>query len=181
MEDLNNFCDLIYMPDDIVEIRCFHPDRDSGKRPIQFWWTAAEIPSRRNELLEFNEKGYGIYAGVMPRTRKGSGKDTDCLPSKVVWADFDGEGNDDPRVPFARVRKAGFPDPSVVVESGHGTHFYWIMDARVKPEEIKPVVGGIADLFGGDPSVKNASRVMRLPGFKNTKYDDGKEALLRLI
>ena len=66
--------------------------------------------------------------------------------------------------------------PSVIVNSGHGIHAYWLfhepMDVADSPElveQIERTLHLLADLVAGDPAVCEVSRLMRLPGTRNTK------------
>ena len=66
--------------------------------------------------------------------------------------------------------------PSVIVNSGHGIHAYWLFhepvdvaDAPELVEQIERTLHLLADLVAGDPAVCEVSRLMRLPGTHNTK------------
>jgi hypothetical protein len=67
--------------------------------------------------------------------------------------------------------------PSYVIFSGHGYHAYWLLREAVgaTPQVVEPVerlLRQLADHVGGDPSVCEISRLMRVPGSRNTK-DNG--------
>jgi hypothetical protein len=64
--------------------------------------------------------------------------------------------------------------PSKVVQSGHGLHCYWpfkkaLPATKENIERIEALLRLLADHVGGDLSVCEASRLMRLPGSHNTK------------
>ncbi len=65
--------------------------------------------------------------------------------------------------------EAGLPRPTMAVGSGHGAHLFWRLAERTEPGKLSALVGDLADLLGSDPSVKNPSRILRLPGFMNHK------------
>jgi P4 family phage/plasmid primase-like protien len=74
--------------------------------------------------------------------------------------------------------------PSFVVFSGGGLHAYWLFREAitVTPESIETVEAALhllADLFGGDTSVCEVARLMRLPGTHNTK--DGAWNEVRIV
>jgi putative DNA primase/helicase len=61
------------------------------------------------------------------------------------------------------------PEPHVVVESSPGKyHAYWLVE-DFPLEQFTPVMKTIAARFGGDKSVHDLPRVMRLPGFIHQK------------
>lgn len=76
---------------------------------------------------------------------------------------------------LSRLRQARCP-PSIIVRSGGGLHCYWLLkesvDTQASMERIENVMRQLADLFGGDLSVCEVSRLMRLPGSHNSKYGD---------
>jgi hypothetical protein len=64
--------------------------------------------------------------------------------------------------------------PSKIVHSGHGFHTYWLLNeplaatAETIPQ-VETLLRSLANIVGGDPSVCEISRLMRLPGSYNTK------------
>jgi hypothetical protein len=67
--------------------------------------------------------------------------------------------------------------PSVLVDSGGGLHAYWLLqDAFVLDTPDRLEAGRIIQelwvyTVGGDPAVHDLTRVLRVPGTKNFKYD----------
>lgn len=71
-----------------------------------------------------------------------------------------------------------FPPPSVIVDSGGGLHGYWLLsepyvietdDQRGCAELIQR--GWVQQVVGGDKSVHDLVRILRVPGTLNFKYD----------
>lgn len=118
------------------------------------------------ELERQNSEGANLYFGVLPRVY-GGGKKQDCLPGMAVWADIDDGCL--PRDAWLRAKTNGLPEPSMVINSGHGTHLYWLLKDKQDPADISKMVGDISVVLGSDPSVKDPSRIMRIPGFTNWK------------
>lgn len=165
-EQLSQYASLVWASGDLVEVRCIHADRESGKAPSSLWVRASDLPLRNEHLEALNGDGYGIYAGLLPRKAEGGRLDMDALPGRVVWADFDGV---DPREAWRMATDKGMPKPTMVVNSGHGTHLYWTLDNPAEPLPLAALVGDVAARIGSDRTVKNPSRILRLPGFTNTK------------
>jgi len=164
-EQLAQFASAIWQPGDMVEVRCIHPHRKGAK---QNWHRAADLPAQFDKLLKLNQTGYGVYAGVNPRRREGGCKAADVKLARAHFVDLDGGiGVADA---LKRVTAANLSDPSIIVASGHGIHFYWL-----SPEPItdlaswKQIQKRLIELLEADRQCSDASRVFRLPGFINTK------------
>lgn len=166
--DLQKFISVLWEPDDLVEIRCFDPDR--GPRVETDWVFAEDLPDIAQTLQKWNDQGLGIYAGILPRASQGGRDDEDCLPGRVAWVDLD--GGTTPREALQRVRKAGLPLPTLVVHSGNGSHLYWRLSRPYPPGRLSVLVYNLAVTLEGDGAVFNPSRVFRVPGFLNTKDPD---------
>jgi hypothetical protein len=66
------------------------------------------------------------------------------------------------------------PVPSVTVDSGHGLHFYWILEKSLivtdaNRERLKAINRGLALACGGDAACCDVTRILRIPGFHNHK------------
>lgn len=76
------------------------------------------------------------------------------------------------------IARATFPDPSVLIDSGGGLHGYWLLrdtwaltsdDARQAAELVQRL--WVQQVVGADPSVHDLTRILRIPGTLNFKYD----------
>ncbi|MFA4944920.1 MAG: AAA family ATPase [Lentisphaeria bacterium] len=161
-DELEVYQQEVWRGDDLIEVRPLPPA--SG---VRRWVRAVELFGLANELATENQSGANLYAGIMPRTAKGKGTDKDVGRGHVAWADFDGIT---PERAGELIRSAGMPEPTLVVNSGHGTHAYWGLNAPEAPAALCPLVGDLAALLGSDPTVRNPSRILRLPGFVNHKH-----------
>jgi hypothetical protein len=64
--------------------------------------------------------------------------------------------------------------PSKVVHSGHGYHCYWLLNEPLAATtetilQVETLLRSLASIIGGDPSVCEVSRLMRLVGSFNSK------------
>lgn len=113
--------------------------------------------------------GGDVYFGVALRDGRG-GRKANITRITTAWADLDAtEGLLDP---LERVKCSPIP-PSAMVASGKGLHCYWFLDKPLGPvgiPAIEKLNKLIAASLGGD-SVHDASRVLRVPGTVNRKYD----------
>lgn len=63
--------------------------------------------------------------------------------------------------------------PSITINSGNGLHAYWLLTEAARgseQERIEQALRLLADTVGGDVSVCEIARLMRLPGTHNTKF-----------
>lgn len=164
---LNLFFSTIWTPGDIVEVRAIWPER-TGPAPRSIWRPAGEwvAGTDTDQLDRLNREGWNLYAGVLPRTAAGARGNANVLPGAVLWADID---HVTAEVAEERLAASGLPEPSVIVNSGHGIQCYWLLTEKRPPAELRGLVGDIAALLGSDPSVRNEERVLRIPGFVNHK------------
>lgn len=65
-------------------------------------------------------------------------------------------------------------EPSIVVETKNGFHFYWLLK-RNEPQDLKmfePIQRGIIKKFNSDPNITNLDRILRLPNYLHLKDPD---------
>lgn len=162
MGELETYFRVIYDPGDLVEIRPL---------PVKFgtrrWVKAEKIAELTEALKRENENGANLYAGMLPRTKVGVGSEEHCLAGRVVWADIDGGAT--PEAVYSTALAMDLPEPTMVINSGHGVHLFWRLAGKVEPKAILSMLRGLVQMFGSDPSVADVARIMRLPGFKNWK------------
>lgn len=162
---------VIYEPSDIVEIRPLLPASEET-RADRRWTTAGDIDGAAIAawMKAANDDRHGIYFGANPRRRRGGGKAEDVSLARCLFADFDGgvEVED----ALARIELAGKPWPSAVVHSGNGVHLWWRLAEPITDMEAwKRCQKKLAGDIGSDAVVCDAPRLMRVPGYVNTKYE----------
>ena len=162
------FVDAVFDPKDLVEIRML----PAGKRE---WILAEDIGGNIAGLNGYNLDGQNIYFGANPRTGQGSSA-KDVARFNSLFVDFDNVSVD-----YARqvISDAALPVPTAEIMSGHGVHFYWRLEEPLQDEETwASYQRGLIAVCGSDSKIKDAPRVMRLPGFLNVKYEPHKECVL---
>lgn len=120
-------------------------------------------------------KGRNIYAGLARRGEKRDDKgkldggEYNLTSLGVFWVDLDAGTKDEHR---ARL-DAFQPPPSMIVDSGGGTHAFWKLEtpADVSKEttlaQVRAILIGLQDALGGDPAVTDPSRIFRVAGTIN--------------
>ena len=120
-------------------------------------------------LISLNLQGAGVFVmvnegdGVTHAGNKTCRTIKNVVRVRAAFVDLDGS-------PLDPVLVAPVP-PSIIVESSPNRwHTYWqLHDCPL--EQFKPIQIALAEKFGGDPSVNDLCRVMRLPGFIHQKHD----------
>jgi RepB DNA-primase from phage plasmid len=140
--------------------------KDSTARPTVLHGTLDEHAS---ELEALNRSGAGIFVmvnagdGQIKPGAKTCRTQANVIRVRALFADLDG-------APVGPVVTADAP-PDLIVETSPGRwHVYWIVD-DVELNEFAHLQKSLAARFGGDPSVCDLPRVMRLPGFWHVKSD----------
>ena len=113
---LELFSTALFAPEDIVEVRPL-PAKEKS-----FWIQAGDFPAQADRMEKLNKDGWNIYLGVVPRKFDGGSKDIDCASGWCVWTDIE---KITPAKALTKAEEAGLPHPTVIVNSGHGVHFYW--------------------------------------------------------
>ncbi len=129
-------------------------------------------------LSQFNQQGFNIYFVV------NGGGDTDESINKInaVFIDFDCP-KDGKAMPSMKVVsefkqeqlkkiRAFQYKPSYIVETRNGIHVYWLVNEGATVEQFTEAQHRLIDYFDSDKTIKNPSRVMRLPEYNWTKDID---------
>lgn len=169
-----DFLGAIFEPEDIIEYRPLPPA--AGRR----WAPLPELPDIVDWLERLNRdenQRVHAYFGANPRKAKNASQAEGVALARCVFADFDGGVVVEDAL--GRVRAAGFPMPTAIIESGGGVHCWWrlaeaMTDAAAWHDRMK----AIAAALGSDQSICDWPRIMRLPGFVNWKYEQTPRAHL---
>jgi len=132
-----------------------------------------------NRLPKFDLQG-DQYFGVAPRVCK-RGTDRDVAVCGALWADVDAKAFAGGKAEaLALLTDWGPLTPSIIVDSGHGYHCYWLLSepieadvARVINEALREAINPALD------DVSNPSRILRVPGTINHK--NGDELRVRIV
>jgi hypothetical protein len=121
-----------------------------------------ELCDYLDSLIELNLRGAGIFAMMNEGDGKGR-KAENVLKVRGVFADLDG-------APLQPALNAPLR-PHMIVETSHGRyHVCWLVDG-VPKKRFRSIQAALAKRYGGDPSVTDLSRVMRVPGFYHMKRE----------
>lgn len=105
----------------------------------------------------------GLRQSEAPPDRRAS--DADVSTVTALWADFDREGAAERARAIAE--ELAIP-PTLVVQTGTvphlRAHFWWRLEEPLPAGEAGVLLAQLAELLGGDPTVRNPSRLMRAAG-----------------
>ena len=158
-----------FEPSDRVAVLLRNRDRDEV---IQRIGTADTIAGRdfQEWLKSKNQSGFDIYIG-MNALREGACSRTkqDIQTIRHVYLDIDYEGE----MALAAIQKSDeVPKPNYVLNTSPGKYqVIWKMEGA-SPEEAESLQQAMAEQFGTDPAATDSTRVLRLPGFVNRKYEE---------
>lgn len=158
-----------FQPSDRVAVLLRNRERDEV---IQRIGTADTIAGCdfQEWLQSKNQSGFEVYIG-MNALREGAYSRTkqDIQTIRHVYLDLDYEGE----IALAAIQKSDeVPKPNYVLNTSPGKfQVVWkIEDAN--PEQAESLQQAMAEQFGADPAATDSTRVLRLPGFANRKYEE---------
>lgn len=166
--ELALFLDALTEPDDIIELRPLIHGKGVG--PGQTWRKPGEIASMNGSLDAMNVEA-SVYFGVNPRDRVGGSKDEHVSICRCVFVDFDDGMTPDRAI--ERITSAGLPHPTATVSTGGGVHCYWRLTEPIDKTRFREIQAGLIAKLGSDDKIKDAPRIMRLPGTVNRKPGRG--------
>jgi hypothetical protein len=134
------------------------PAETIASAPFQSW------------LHQQNQSGADIFIGMNP-VREGSRNRTKEQIREVrhAYLDLDEEAG----ASLQAIRTSGdIPPPNFVLDTSPGKHqVVWRVE-DLDTNQAETLLRALASQYGGDPAATDISRLLRLPGFKNQKYND---------
>src|SRR6266568_4164147 len=121
-------------------------------------------------LQDQNLAGADIFIGMNP-VREGSRSRTKEQIREVrhAYLDLDEEAG----ASLLAIRTTGdVPPPNFVLDTSHGKHqVVWRVEG-LDTAQAETLLRSLASQYGGDPAATDISRLLRLPGFTNRKYNE---------
>ena len=154
----------IFDESDIIEIRTL------GAMRVQKWTNLKDAPDIIADLTKLGGSATDMYFGANPRANKKGGTAKDVNMARCLYADFDG-GTTIEQAKM-RIEESLIPEPTAIVATGGGVHAWWRLSEPCLDMDIHCAhQKALASRLGSDKCIHDAPRLMRLPGFVNTKYD----------
>lgn len=160
------FLDRLYDEGDQIEVAFIQPGGKVARRERAY--TPEALPSVLDEMERAETAGFNVYVSVLPvAIRKAERYDR-------VWVD-----QDDPAAPWPfgaddRWEGASWPMPTTLIktsdaEGGFRWQAIWRLTKDLDQETGRAVIKRLAARVGGDGSVHDLRRVLRVPGLINAK------------
>src|SRR6266404_3311438 len=130
----------------------------------------AASPEFQAWLRYKNANGANIYVGMNPLKQDASTRTKDDIESiRHLYVDLDHDGS----AALDGIKKSDLvPQPNYVLNtSPEKFQVVWKAEG-VTLEEAEALQHAMVREFGGDPAATDSTRVLRLPGFANKKYDE---------
>lgn len=174
-EEVIEFLDAFFNgTDGFIEFRLLKKTEEGRKTQSFFYQSTDDIYWKR--LLAENKNGRNISFGPNTRKRR-KGKKEDVYEVTALHVDLDGDdfpGGKEAILPYIRKVLPEHLQPSIIVDSGHGYHLYWLLREPYlieNDDDIAIIEGynkGLAQHLCGD-SAHDISHVLRLPETINQK------------
>ncbi len=129
----------------------------------------AASPEFQAWLRYKNANGSDIYIGMNPLKKDASTRTKEEIEAiKHIYIDLDHGGSE---ALEAVENSSVVPKPNYVLNSSPEKHqVVWKVEG-MNLEEAEGLLHAMAREFGGDPAATDATRVLRVPGFANKKYE----------
>lgn len=129
----------------------------------------ASSPEFQAWLRYKNANGSDIYIGMNPLRQNASTRTKEDIASiRHVYVDLDHGG---PEALQSLENSSSVPKPNYVLTTSPGKfQIVWNIEG-ISLDEAEGLLHVMAREFGGDPAATDATRVLRLPGFANKKYE----------
>lgn len=145
--------------DDFIDIRAIGNNEQDTR---QYFYKLSQIKELDNRIAPDKNMYFGVYSRGY---KNGSAKA--CNKTRALWVDIDNTTIEQANL---RLVKAGIPQPSITVSSGHGIHFYWLLKEPAGNEAIL-VIKALAKAINADMRATDKARIMRIPSTWNIKND----------
>jgi hypothetical protein len=140
----------------LVELRC-----KAERGMTCTYWPATDLDGVAVHVAD-RSPHTDVYVGVLPRRRRGGGRDDLGDEASVLWVDCDSSSS-------VRALTSFLPRPSLTVASGTGdnVHAYWLLRDAVPLDDIERANCSLAQLLEADRMCADAARILRPPSLNH--------------
>jgi len=130
------FLTTLFAPEDVILFRPIETWTDGGRKQSRVAYRHTVHRAATPELLSITmllllrraeEERLNLFFGACPRVGGQEKYDLawQIRTVRALWTDIDHVTVDQAR---ERIAKSELPEPSIMVDSGHGVHLYWLLD-----------------------------------------------------
>jgi predicted P-loop ATPase len=162
--DTSTFLEVLGKDPATTRIRAIANTSTAGKGAIK-------LGCEPQKLDQLSRRRFGIYVVI----NNGLDEDNSIVSCPALFVEHDDLSIEDQAVCW----KGLLPEPTIQIwTGGKSLHQYWVLDSPISPERWLSLQEKLISALKSDPSVKNLSRVMRLPGYTyyNKKGEQGPAA-----
>lgn len=169
--EARRFIALLGKPAGTIRLRAFlhrdHPDKPNDK--------GRKGGARKPLIKQWQEEGRGVYVVI----NDGGDTNADITACRAFFAEWD----DRPREwQLTAWQELKLPEPTFQINTGgKSIHSYWVLADPITPQHWELVQARLLDYCDADRSIKNSSRVMRLPGSYYAKADGSLGDMCRMV
>jgi len=154
-----------------LRLRAFYP---SG-HPFKSSDSGRKGEPNRTTVEEWQNEGRGVYAVI----NDGGDTDSEITECRAVFCEWDDRPKEWQVDAWKGLR---LPEPTLQVDTGgKSIHNYWVFAEPISVDDWKSLQTRLLDLADADRSLKNPSRVMRLPGTFHIDGDGNPGGLTSII
>ena len=158
---IREFLTIIGKPTGTSRLRGFYPSghpnkaNDSGRK----------APPSRSVVENWQAEGRGVYVVI----NDGGDTDAEITACRAFFCEWDDRPKD---WQVTAWRDLGLPEPTIQVDTGgKSIHNYWVLSELISPQRWRIIQTRLLDHADADRTLKNPSRVMRLPGTFHVSAD----------
>jgi hypothetical protein len=174
-QEISDFVNHLFEPSDIIELRLFRGERPNLEVEKEWTTLAGFDDGLITRLGTANRDRWNICIGPNPRRERGKSGDKNVLQARCLFVDFDKIGGDGLGMSDEAetiIDDAGLPQPTMIVNSGHGVHCYWrLSEAMTNLAAWTMRQKALIRALKSDRAIHNPERFMRLPIFLNMKAE----------
>ena len=112
----------------------------------------------RSVMQQWQDEGRGVYVVI----NDGGDKDAEITTCRAFFCEWDDRPTE---WQLTAWKELNLPEPTVQVSTGgKSIHSYWVLTDPITPKYWELIQSRLLDYADADRSIKNAARVMRLPG-----------------
>jgi predicted P-loop ATPase len=170
-DQIRTFLRALKKTPDEIRLRAFYPaghqfkGGDSGRKG----------PPKAQTIEQWQSEGRGVYVVI------NTGGDTDSAITSccAVFCEWDDRPKDWQVTAWQHL---GLPEPTIQVDTGgKSIHTYWCFDQPIPVDQWRSLQKRLLEHSDADRSLKNPSRVMRLPGTHHMSADGTSGGIAAII
>jgi phage/plasmid-associated DNA primase len=170
-EEARRFIALLGKPPGAIRLRAFlhrdHPNKSTDK--------GRKGAARKPLIRQWQDEGRGVYVVV----NDGGDTNAEITACRAFFAEWDDRPQDWQLTAWQQLR---LPEPTFQINTGgKSIHSYWVLSDPITPQHWELVQSRLLDYCDADRSIKNASRVMRLPGSYYAEADGSLGDMCRMV